>query len=76
MFPREVEDLDSKVRKSLEETNQKVNTSFIELVKEVEKNRESLEETNRKLEELVKDVKETSAKLDALLEKLTDSKKD
>ncbi|KAL9952839.1 hypothetical protein ACROYT_G040152 [Oculina patagonica] len=77
MCPREVKDLDSKVRKSLEETNQNVNTSLEELVKEVEKNRE---ETNRKLEELVKDVRknkeETNKKLDALLARLADSKND
>ncbi|KAL9952844.1 hypothetical protein ACROYT_G040157 [Oculina patagonica] len=80
MCPREVEDFDSKVRKSPEETNQNVNASLEELVKEVKKNRGSLEETNRKLEELVKDVKknkdEINQKLDALLERLTDSKKD
>ncbi len=80
MCPREVEDPDSKVRKSPEETNRKVNISLEELVREVEKNRQSLEETNRKLEELVKDAKtnkdEINQKLDVLLARLTDSKKD
>ncbi|KAL9952837.1 hypothetical protein ACROYT_G040150 [Oculina patagonica] len=42
MCPREVEDLDSKVRKSPEETNRKVNTSLEELVKEVEKKQRKL----------------------------------
>ncbi|XP_078350088.1 uncharacterized protein LOC144634914 isoform X2 [Oculina patagonica] len=80
MCPREVEDLDSKVRKSLEETNQKVNNSLEELVKEVEKNRESLEETNQKvntsLEELVKEVEKNKERLEETNRKLEELVKD
>lgn len=62
MCPREVEDLDSKLTKSLENTNRKLYSLLEELAKNVEKNRESLEETKNKL--------------DALSARLTDSKVD
>ena len=50
MCPREFEDPESKIIHSLEETEQRPNTSLEELVKEVEKNKK---ETNQKLDALL-----------------------
>ena len=84
MFPKEackIEDLDMKVRKSLEKTNQKINsvleefktskTEDLNMINNLDrKYKESLEKTNQKFNNLLEEVEKNRERLEETNQKL------